>query len=187
MKSVSDYILNGETTVILNHYDEHGKLCSIVLEEEEVYKVNESPLMVIKRSIQYYGGSLNGAILGAREALGKISMPPVMISGSKGIYCFPNKSTAHEDCIWFSVDHIKNYESLSDGTLKVYFNSGYFITIDSTYYRFDQKVNRAHKLKNIMDKRAHGKRIYLHIPTKQFIIIRDGARNHYRVAKRRGD
>lgn len=188
MKLVSEFVISKETMAILNHYDENGKLCSIVVEEEEVYEVNESPLMVIKKSIQYYGGSLNGAILSAKEALGNISMPPVMISGSRGIYWFPSKSTAHEDCVWFSVDYIKNYESIDDQTLRVYFHNGHSIIIDSTYYRFDKKVNRAHKFKNIMERRAHGKRLYLYIPTKQFSIIRDLARNHYRIyriAKRR--
>ncbi len=185
MKRLDEYIIQMETKCILNHYDESGKLCSIVLEEEEVYEVNESPLTIIKKSIRYYGGSLNGAILSAKEALGNISMPPVMISGSKGIYWFPSKSIAHEDCAWFSVDHIRDYEPIEDRMLRVNFYTGPSITIDSTYYRFDKKVNRAHKFKNIMERRAHSKWLYLHIPTKSFSIIRDGARNHYRIAEKK--
>lgn len=185
MKRLDEYIIQKETKCTLNHYDENGKLCSIVVEEEEVYEVNESPLTVIKKSIQYYGGSLNGAILSAKEALGNISMPPVMISGSKGIYWFPSKSIAHEDCAWFSVDHIKDYEPIENRMLRLSFYTGPSVTIDSTYHRFDKKVNRAHKFKNIMERRAHGKRLYLHISTKPFSIIRDGARNHYRIARKR--
>lgn len=187
MKRLDKYIIQKETNCILNHYDEDGRLCSIVVEEEEVYKVNESPLKIIKKSIQYYGGSLNGAILSAKEALGNINMPPVMISGSKGIYWFPSKSITHEDCVWLSVDHIKDYESIGDWTLIVHFYSGYSVPIVSTYYRFDKKVNRAHKFKNIMEKRAHSKRIYLYIPTKKFSIVRDRARNHYKVEKKRNN
>lgn len=183
MKRVTEYNINEETMVILNQYDENGKLCSLVIEEEEIYEVKASPLSIIEESIKYYGGSLGGAILGAKGALGKISMPPVKISGGLGIYWFPSKSSEHDDCVWFSVDHIRNYESLSDKVLKVYFHNGYSITIDSTHKRFDRRVNLAHKYKNIMEKRVDGKRPHV---TKSFNIIKDAVRNHYRVDEQGG-
>ncbi|MFS0645246.1 competence protein ComK [Siminovitchia sp. 179-K 8D1 HS] len=187
MKRVHEYIVHKETMAILNQYDEHGKLCSLVMEEGEIYQVCTSPLTVIKQSIQYYGGSLNGAILGAKEALGRISMPPVMINASQGICWFPSKSITHEDCIWFAVDHIKDYEPLAGKTLQVHFHNGDSIIIESTYDRFEKKVNRAYKLKNIMERRTTGKGLWLYIPKNEFNIIRDAARKHYKLVKRKND
>jgi competence protein ComK len=181
VKQLAEFIISKETMVILNRYDDYGKLCSIVVEEEEVFEVNQSPLAIIKKSIEYYGGSLDGAVHGAKEALGRISMPPVMICGVQGLYWFPSKSFAREDCIWFSVEHIKHYETLADKTLKVHFHNGYSVTLDCTFSRFDKKVNRAHKLKSIMEKRTAGKRLYIRLSAKPANIIRDPARNHYRI------
>lgn len=184
MKRVCDYVVNTETMVILNRYDEYGNLCSLVVEEEDIYEVNESPLVIIRKSTLFYGSSLDGAITGARASLGNISMPPVIIGGGKRMYWFPSKATGHEDCIWFSADHIKNYETFDDGTLKVHFHNGYSINIASTYYRFDQKVGRANKLKNIMERRTGCKQLFLYIPKNQCSIIRDGKRSDYRIEKR---
>ncbi|HBZ09947.1 MAG TPA: hypothetical protein DEO65_08740 [Bacillus bacterium] len=185
MQEMYDYVIHKETMGILNRYDEYGNLCSLVVEEKDIYEVNESPLVIVKNSALFYGSSLEGAITGARAALGKISMSPVMIGGIERMYWFPSKSTEHEDCIWFSAEHIKDYRTLDDGTLEVRFHNDYSINIASTYYRFDQKVGRANKLKNIMERRTGSKRMFLYIPEKQFIIIKDGGRNHYKIQKRR--
>ncbi|MBS4204816.1 competence protein ComK [Lederbergia citrea] len=181
MNVVDEYVINVNTSAILNEYDEAGALCALVLEGNKIVKVKMSPLSVIERSIEYYGNGLQGAIKGARNALGNISMPPVMICGKLGIYWFPSKSITHDDCVWFSIDHIEDYYSLSNKGLKVIFRDGTDITIDSNYSRFDNKVNRARKLQYIMENRTNGKQRNPYSQMKNFMIVRDPARKHYSV------
>ncbi|MBS4178133.1 competence protein ComK [Lederbergia citrea] len=178
---VDEYIINVKTSVILNKYDESGALCSLAIEGEKIYKVKASPLTIVDSSIQYYGSSLQGAIKGARNALGQISMPPVKISGKLGIYWFPSKSITHGDCIWFSIDHIDDYYSLGNKVLKVILSDGNDITIDISYDRFEKKVSRARKLKYIIENRTNGKQPYPYLQMKNFQIVRDPARRHYSV------
>ncbi|MBS4218998.1 competence protein ComK [Bacillus sp. FJAT-49711] len=172
------YTINIDTRAILNNYDENGNLCSIALEGKELYTLNGSPLSIVERSIEYYGNSLRGAIVGARGALGNIDMPPVMICGKLGIYWFPIKSIGRDDNIWLSVNHIKDYEPLDAKTVKVIFLDDSDIKVESSYSSFDRKVKNALKLKNILEIRASGEYITFNKGTEN-LIIRDPARKHY--------
>lgn len=176
---VDDYIINADAKVILNKYDEVGNLCSLVLEDNKVYKVNASPLSVVENSIKYYGYSLIGAIEGARAALGNIDMPPVMISAKLGIYWFPIKAIEHDDNIWIALNHIKDYYSVDKKTVKVIFRDGTDIKIECSYGSFERKVNRVHKFKNIMESRTNNKYLYFYKKSWDYQIVRDPARKHY--------
>ncbi|MBS4219043.1 competence protein ComK [Bacillus sp. FJAT-49711] len=185
MEVRNDYVINTDAKVILNQYDEFGSLCSLVFEGEDIYSVKASPLTIVKKSIEYYGHSLQGAIAGAKSALGKISMPPVKISGKLGIYWFPVKSIMHEDHIWISIDHIADYYALSDKTVTVIFHDGSDIAVESSYNSFERKVNRALKYKNIMVNRTNGESLNSSNKLKGHGIERDPARKQYRYVSRK--
>lgn len=175
---VDRYIINVDTKVILNKYDKFGSLCSLVLEGDEVYEVKESPLSIVENSINFYGHSLQGAIEGARSVLGNISTPPVKVSGKLGMYWFPIKSIKHDDNVWFSINHIKNYFPIDTKTLRVMFHDGNGINIESSFGSFDRKVSRAHKLKNIIENRTNGEHSF-NKEANAIQIVRDPDRKHY--------
>ncbi|MBW8351715.1 competence protein ComK [Bacillus sp. IITD106] len=185
MIEVENYIINVDTKAILNNFDEFGNLCSIVLEGEEFYKVNQSPYSIVERSIEYYGHSLQGAIVGAKGALGNIDMPPVKICGKLGIYWFPIKSIGSDDNIWLSVNHIKDYESLDAKTVKVIFLDDTDIKIECSYGSFDRKVKNALKLKNTLEIRSNSEYLTSNKDAENYLIIRDPARKHYRFKTRK--
>ena len=143
-----------------------------MVEGEKVLEVNESPLEIIKNSLEYYGNSFEGAIKRAKNALGNVSMPPVQISCKLGIYWFSSKSPIHEDCVWFGVDHIYGYNQLPRKMLKVYFRNGFEVTLDGSYSVFGSKVNRTNKFKDIMQ-RSNKNRSYYGMTREEYKIARE--------------
>lgn len=184
MNVLDQYIINPKTVVIIPKFDELGRLCSSVIEGDQTFLVKQTPKQIIEQSIQYYGHTLKGAIEGAREALGNVSAAPVKVSGKLGMYWFPHKSSTHDDCVWFAIDHINNFFAASKDTTKVILSDGHDITIDINYSRFEKQVSRARNLKNIHEGRTNGNKNYLSSQKKGYQIIKDPGGVHYRITRK---
>lgn len=147
MEMREEYVVNNGTSIILPEFDENGKLLSVVMEKSELFKVNLEPTKLIDYSLRRYGSSLRGANDGSRTLLGEISMPPIVLNLTQCLYWFPSMSQKKKDCVWIAADHVKDYQALDKKQTKILLNNGSEIILNSSHYSFDQKYNRAFKLK----------------------------------------
>ncbi|MFC5604739.1 competence protein ComK [Sporosarcina koreensis] len=147
MELREEYVVNNETSIILPEFDENGQLQSVVMEKTELFRVKLEPTKLIDFSLRRYGSSLRGAKDGSRTLLGEISMPPIVLNLTQSIYLFPSMSPENEDCVWIAAAHVKEYKAIDKKQTKIVLNYGSEIILNSSHYSFDQKYNRAFKLK----------------------------------------
>lgn len=140
--------------LFLPRFDQFGNLSTLIIEDDSQYYVDMEPKALMNHCLGYYGSSLRGASDGAKKILGNIQMCPVLMSEKLEIYWFSTRSPEHEDCIWFALHHIKDYESKGLKETKVIFNNGTEITIDISLYRFINKIQRAYQLKGKLEERS---------------------------------
>lgn len=130
------------------------------------------PTALIDFNFQYYGSSLRGAGDGAKMIIGKGRMYPVVVNEKLDLYWFPSKSPLREDCIWLALHHIKDYIDVGEKRTKIIFSNGSTITIDMSRTSFDNKVQRAYKLKGKLESR-----------TRDTPLQVNESKEHYHIAK----
>lgn len=149
------YLLDYDAMFLLPKYDERGNLIASVMKTNGLFDVNIDPTGLIDFNLRYYGSSLRGARDGAKMILGRGHMNPVIINEKLGIYWFPSKSPSKNDCIWFALHHIREYVEISGKRTKIFFNNGTTLTIDVSRASFDNRVNKAYKLKGKLESRTN--------------------------------
>lgn len=154
MKIVEKFILNYDTVLFYPYYDDFGKLLTVVIGNQEPFLVDMSPSSLMDYNLKYYGSSLQGATDGAKMILGKTHVNPVVINEKYDLYWFPSKSSSRDDCVWFALHHVKDYEGIQKGYTKVEFTDESSFTLDISKYSFDKKVQRAYQLKGKVEGRT---------------------------------
>ncbi len=101
------YLINGQTMVILPHFDGFGNLHSLVIEAERELVMKRKPIDIMKDSCLYYGSSLQGRVDGAIHVTKFRRMVPIMVCNRSGIFFFPTQSSKSESCIWIAHSHVK--------------------------------------------------------------------------------
>lgn len=154
MNTVQNYIVRQETMMFLPTFDEFGNLSTHVIEIDGDYKVDMKPAELMNHCLGYYGASLRGALDGAKAILGKVRMRPVVMSEKLELYWFSSKSNIHEDCIWFALQHVREYEGVSSTETEVTLSNGLRIVVDVSMYRFKERIQRAYQLKGKLEERS---------------------------------
>jgi len=145
----------GYNTVLFHpKYDSYGNLYTIVIENDGAQKISKSPTDLIDFNLNYYGYSLRGANDGAKAILGDIKMFPVAINERLNLYWFPTKSPNRDDCMWIGLHHIKEYKKMGAKETLLVFKNGFSLVLDISVASFNQKVQRAYKLKGELEGRT---------------------------------
>ncbi|MCR2823795.1 competence protein ComK [Lederbergia panacisoli] len=165
-KMRDDYIINRFTIALMGVYEKNGHLYSRVWEGTEVFTVKLSPIKILEISLIYFGSSLEGAIKAAKAAIGNFDMPPIKISGTEGIYWFPSKAPTIEDCIWFSVNHIKEIVPAGISNSTVILEFDHKINVSNRMTVLKTRQSRAQNLKNIFETREDPTLTYTYDPNK---------------------
>lgn len=101
-----DYIINKNTNYLM--FDNN---CTIIneLSTELVFPGNNLKI-ILENSCRYYGSSLQGRIVGARNLIKSRYRIPIMISEKSNILVFPLSGKKNGEIIWFNFNMIKSYE-----------------------------------------------------------------------------
>ena len=145
MRMNKNYAITPDTLMIVPHYN-NGQLHSLVCGKDGYLEADKSPYQLIDTNFLYRGTSLRGAMEGAHDILGKISMYPIILDYEKEIILLPCKSPARKDCIWFSLSHIHATDNLQDKHTLVTLSNGSTIDIDISKEIFDKKMRKAYEL-----------------------------------------
>ncbi|MEK4023667.1 competence protein ComK [Mammaliicoccus sciuri] len=183
MKITTDYVVNKGTSVIYPDYTDEGKLQSVVMENSELYKVDQKPTTLIDHNLRYYGSSLRGANESSRLILGNVMMSPVVINELLNLFFFPSKSPYKPDCIWFALYHIQDYIGISKKRTSVRFINGARILVDLSYSSFNSRYEKACKHKKEIEGRTNQLLIYESNRTATYLISKDSRNRNYGVVE----
>lgn len=179
MKKKNYHALNNDSSIVLPNYNIHGRLMSVVVEKGVFRKVPLRPTTLMDYSLRCYGSSLRGALEGTKMLLGKISLLPIVMSIQPNTYWFPSSSPTRNDCVWFRFCHVKDYDIYNKSQTKVLMQDNCEVVLDASYYSFNERINRANKLKYLVEKQFNPTIIYEHkVP---YIIRKKNKELNYRT------
>ncbi|MBS4195711.1 competence protein ComK [Lederbergia citri] len=172
-KMRDDYIINRFTMALMGVFVKNGYFYTRVLEAKKVFIVKLSPIEIIENSLIHYGSGLNAAKKATKAALGNIDMPPIKICGSLGIYWFPSMSPKNKNCVWFSLNHIKDSIPVPNNKTKVLMEYDHTITINISKDLFKTREYRAQDLQKTFEKRTIPTLPYTYEPQKEALFINE--------------
>lgn len=145
MRLKKEYAINRDTVMVLPHYN-NGYLHSLICRRDGYVQADKSPFNLIDYNLLYRGTSLRGAMEGANNVLGNVSMHPIVVDYEKEIILFPCKSPFREDCVWFSLRHVYASENYKEKHTLVTLSNGSTIIVDISKQVFDKKMRKAYEL-----------------------------------------
>ena len=103
---------------------------SRIIENNESYVVNVTPMQILEHSCEYFGSSFNGRKDGTKKLLGITHKSPIIIEESRKIIFFPTTSPERTDCIWINLEKINKYYKSSQKKSIIEFKNGDIIEFE---------------------------------------------------------
>lgn len=146
---MKDYEINDETLAIMPD----DIWSSMVFEDDCKYEVTKTPLEILDYSCKYFGSSYPGRKDGSKEILNSSYKLPILVEDTRNIIFFPTSSPLDEGCSWISLSNIKDYRKVGNNKTEILFKNNKKITVDVSYYSFNNQVMRASRLESIIRNR----------------------------------
>lgn len=147
---MNDYEINVQTLAIIPLKE--GK--SRVIEENNSYIVNKTPMKIIDNSCKFFGSSYEGRFSGTKTLTGITHKSPIIIEESRKMIFFPTKSPRLDSCIWISFNNILKYEQKENNSI-IKFCCGKVLELDISYNIIDNQILRATRLESVLNKRMN--------------------------------
>lgn len=135
---MNNYEINSFTLVVLSLSDNKSK----IIETNNTYIINKSVLEIIDHSCKYFGSSYKGRNEGTKNIIGIKYKTPILIEESKNIIFFPTCSTRLNDCMWISLNNIKDYKKYKHNS-KIIFKNDYELILDISYGSLENQILRS--------------------------------------------
>jgi len=149
---VENYEINSTTLAILSIGEKKSK----IIEIDNTYTINKNVHQIIDHSCKYFGSSYLGRHEGTKHMIGIKYKTPILIEESNNIIFFPTCSTKLNDCMWISLNNIKNYIKYNRSS-KIIFKNDYELILDISYGSLQNQILRSTMLDNTL--RKHKKTI----------------------------
>ena len=121
-----DYEITFDTQVILPMDSKSSK----IIENNESYVVNVTPMQILEHSCEYFGSSFDGRREGTKKLLGITHKSPIIVEESRKIIFFPTTAPDTNDCIWINLEKISRYYKSSQKKSIIEFKNGDIIEFD---------------------------------------------------------
>ena len=147
---MTNYEISKETLAIIpiDNY------CSRVVEKEDVFIVEKTPMEIIEDSCSFFGSSYVGRANGTKKLIGISHKAPIIVEETKEIIFFPTSSPRLYECCWLSLKNIEKYHKKAK-TSAILFDSGYLLELDMSYGSLDNQVLRATRLESVLRTRKN--------------------------------
>ncbi len=139
-----------EETLYLESVGEKTK----IIEKENIIEVDNKIQKIMENSCEYFGSSFEGRKKGTTNLIGVTHKSPIIIEETRGIIFFPTTSHRLEDCIWISLNNLKNYYK-SNNNVVIEFNNGQKLNLNISYGVIDNQILRASRLDAVLRIRKH--------------------------------
>lgn len=149
---MENYEINSTTLAILSIDAKKSK----IIEIDNTYTINKNVHQIIDHSCKYFGSSYLGRHEGTKHMIGIKYKTPILIEESNNIIFFPTCSTKLNDCMWISLNNIKNYIKYNRSS-KIIFKNDYELILDISYGSLQNQILRSTMLDNTL--RKHKKNI----------------------------
>lgn len=142
---MDSYEINDDTLAILPLDESRSK----VIEKDDTFVVNQTPMKIIDNSCQYFGSSYQGRFLGTKSLIGISHKAPIIVEESREMIFFPTSSPRLINCAWISLKNLQNYKRNNKST-QLIFNNGHLLDLNISYGMVDNQVLRAARLESVL-------------------------------------
>lgn len=146
------YEINSATCAILPKEDEK----SFVIELDNSYIINNEPTKIVNDSCKNFGSSLIGRQEGTKKLLNISYKAPIIVCEANELIFFPTSSPRFKDCIWISLNNIRNYYKDGSHTI-IEFSSGKKMKLSISFYTLENQIFKATMLASKLFKIKQGK------------------------------
>lgn len=120
---------------------------SLVIEENNQFKVSKPSLKIIDDSCRAFGSTYAGRFEGSKSLIGSSYKTPIVIFDGNNTIFFPTSSPRLKECSWISFNNIKSYRKLSTGT-KIIFKNDVEYIFDVSYYVVENQIFKSAMLQS---------------------------------------
>lgn len=142
---MNSYEINNDTLAIIPIDNYQSK----IIEKNNEFIVNMTPIKIIDNSCQFFGSSYQGRFMGTKKLIGVSHKAPIIIEETRNIIFFPTNSPRLYECIWISLRNLSNYLR-DDNNSKVVFNNNKHLLLDISYGSLDNQILRAARLESVL-------------------------------------
>lgn len=120
-----------------------GKNKSIIKDGNKKYEVDVSAFEIINDNCKNFGSTLEGRVVAAYEKTKISYKTPIILSEMLRLVVFPTTNCKSDDCMWFFLRSIENYEKTENGNTRVYFKDRTCEEFNVTYFTFNGQFMKA--------------------------------------------
>lgn len=135
---MENYEINNSTLAIIAISETKTK----IIELEDIYIVDKSVYEIIDHSCKYFGSSYLGRHEGTKTITGIKYKTPILIEESNNIIFFPTCSTKMNNCMWISLNNIKNYVKHKRNS-KIIFKNNFELILNISYGSLENQILRS--------------------------------------------
>ncbi len=125
---------------------------TVVYEDKNTFVVDDTVNQIMEESCNYYGSTLEGRKEGASKLLKINYKVPIVIEDVNNIIFFPTSSPRKKECIWISLNNIKDYYQ-KNGMIVIVFNNNKKIKVKESYKVIDTQILKATRLGCLIQER----------------------------------
>ncbi len=123
-----------------------------IFEKDRTIEIDNNVQKIMEASCEYFGSSFEGRRKGTKNLIGVTHKAPIIIEETREIIFFPTTSPRLDECIWISLNNLKNYYKSNDKVV-IEFNNGKKIVLDLSFGIVDNQILRASRLDAVLRKR----------------------------------
>lgn len=147
---MNEYEINTKTMALVAVDEVKTK----VIEENNVFIINKKTTDIIDHSCRYFGSSYLGRHDGTKSLIGINYKTPILIEETKNIIFFPTCSARLDNCIWISLNKIKNYVKNNNNS-KIIFKNDSELELDISIGSLQNQILRSTLLESVVRKRKN--------------------------------
>ncbi|MBA9025240.1 MULTISPECIES: competence protein ComK [Bacillaceae] len=125
-----------------------SKIYSQAIEKNGEFISPFKPLVIIKKSCEYFGSSYEGRRGGTRRLIGATHKAPIIIDQTNPIFFFPTTSPLIDDCIWIAYHHVIDFKEKDNGMVQVYFHNNITLEVNMSIGSFTNQMQRTAMLES---------------------------------------
>ena len=147
-KVLDTFEINYFTLAIVPIYMGGNVIYSKIHQEKEIYICKLSPLMIIKRSCDFFCCSYEGRRDGTRKLMNYNHKLPIIIDDNS-IYFFPTHSPNNSECAWISFQNILDAKESEGSEVIITFRNLQKIMVNVSLHTINNQIMRTNALKTV--------------------------------------
>ena len=146
-----EYEISYDTQVILPIKENKSK----IIEENDEYYIDNSPINILEHSCEYFGSSYEGRKEGTKKLLGITHKSQIIVEETRKIIFFPTMSPENKNCVWINLEKIEKYYEVDHKKSVIEFKNGDVLEFEISIGSLSNQILRATRLKYVLEERIN--------------------------------